>query len=498
MKKVLLFLSVVVLAVSLAGCGKKENKLVIWSFTDELETQGDIQYFKDNFTQEGQKYEGMEVEFVIVPTDDYLSKVMPALRTGDGAPDVFTGELDMVQNFMEAGYLANLEELMKADEDLDFTATKNDFQSYIWESAVDPEDGNLKALSWQVTPGAIFFKTDMATAVWGDETGFPTESDDGNYNQNISDWVSANKFNSLDNLVVASQEVKDYDSSWRLFPNDDAIRFFSRGSDDASSWLAADGKISADRLEEQEIYMEAVKGLYGESIADSLTANIGEWSGEWFGGIGENFEDAEGNTYQTMAYTLPTWGLFYVIAPNVEKVDASGETCSLPENPTDQEQEDFDNCDPKGNWGMGSGPNSYYWGGTYLNIRKDSEMKDAAYDFVSSMLFDTERMTARAENGDVYSRISVMNEVMAEYEGNPVLGGMNHYQTFLAEAEKISFDNVTKYDRQLDNLFGQYVTAYKKGESGAETLAEAFNSFYNELETTYNEIYRESGLPYQE
>lgn len=501
MKKLLVFLSIAVLSISLVGCGNNNDgsdKLVIWSFTDELETEGDIQYFKDNYTGEGQKYEGMEVEFVIVPTADYLTKILPVLRSGDGAPDVFTGELDMVQNFMEAGYLADLEEMMAADEDLDFDATKADFQSYIWESGTDPVDGKLKSLSWQVTPGAIFFKTDMAEAVWGDEASFPSESVSGNYNQAVSDWVSANKFNTLDALVASSQEVKDYNANWRLFPNDDAIRFFSRGSDDAPSWLGSDGKINPVRLQEQVIYMEAVESLYGENLDDSLTANVGEWSGEWFGGFGKDFEDASGNTYQTMGYTLPTWGLFYVIAPNVEKVDADGNTCTLGENPTDEEQADYDACEVKGNWGMASGPNSYYWGGTYLNIRKDSNNKEAAYDFVSSMLFDTERMTDRAANGDVYARISVMEEMTEAYEGNPVLGGMNHYETFLAEAEKISFDNVTKYDRQLDTLFGKYVTAYKKGDSGAETLSEAFNSFYTELELTYNDIYKASGLPFQD
>ncbi|MCF7927110.1 MAG: hypothetical protein K9L74_05995 [Candidatus Izimaplasma sp.] len=136
------------------------------------------------------------------------------------------------------------------------------------------------------------------------------------------------------------------------------------------------------------------------------------------------------------------------------------------------------------------------WGGTYLNIRKGSGDEDIAYDFLSSMLFDTERMTERAANGDVYARKSVMDTIMADYEGNDVLGGMNHYETFLDEAAKISFDNVTKYDRQLDTLFGKYANGYKRGEY--ETLSDAFNGFYDELQTAFNEIYRDSGLPYQD
>ncbi len=472
------FLLVITVASTKVEAADVPEKLVIWSFTDELETSGDIDYFESQFTGAGQKYEGMEVEFVIVPTADYLNTILPVLESGVGAPDVFTGELDMIQNFMDAGYLADLAALMQADADLDFQATKDDFQGYIWESGSDADDV-LRALSWQVTPGAIFFKTDMAEDVWGDEDGFPTEADAGNYNQNVSDWVSENKFNSLENLVVSSQEVKDFNANWRLFPNDDAIRFFSRGSDDPSAWVDADGVLSADKLAEQEIYMDTLAGMYGEDLEDSLTANIGEWSGEWFGGFGLEFEDAEGTKYQTMAYSLPTWGLFYVIAPNVEKVDADGNTC-LPDDA------DFDTCEVKGNWGMASGPNSYYWGGTYLGVREGSDASDAAYDFIASMLFDTTRMTERAENGDVYSRISVMEDVMADYDGNDVLGGMNHYETFLSEAEKISFDSVTKYDRQLDTLFGEYINKYKKDEV---TKEEAYTQFLDEVKVTYPEIY---------
>lgn len=501
MKKLLLFVAAFTLSLTLSVKeveAATPDKLVIWSFTDELETSGDIAYFEENFTAAGKKYEGMEIEFVIIPTADYLTTILPVLETGVGAPDVFTGELDMIQNFMEGGYLADLEALMKADSTLDFDATKADFQSYIWESGTDL-DGTLRALSWQVTPGAIFFKTDMAEAVWGDEAGFPSETDAGNYNQNVSDWVSENKFDSLENLVESSKEVKAFNANWRLFPNDDAIRFFAKGTDDSSSWIGEDGKINPAKLEEQKVYMQTVADMYGDSIEDSLTANIGEWSGEWFGGLGKSFKDAEGNEYQTMAYSLPTWGLFYVIAPNVEVVDANGDTCAVPADDASQAEKDaFALCTPKGNWGMASGPNSYFWGGTYLGIRKGSDATDAAYDFVSSMLFDTERMTARAANGDVYSRISVMNDILADYPGNDVLGGMNHYTAFLAEAEKISFENVTKYDRQLDTLFGTYVTNYKRQDEGSETMEEAFNSFYKELKTTYFEIYTAEGLPFQE
>jgi len=486
MKKLLALFSIATFAFVLVACGDNGNgieddpdtdysqeTLTIWSFTDELEAEGDVDYFRDNFTGEGQKYEGMEVEYVEIPTEDFLTTILPTLRTGSGAPDVFTGELAMLMNYMEGGYLANLEEMMKNDPDLDFDETKEDFVDYIWEAGIDPNDGYLKSLSWQVTPGGIFFKTDMAEAVWGDEDGFPSE-DVEDYNQAVSDWVGENKFTSIQGLVDASEEVKDYNENWRLFPDDSAIGWFHEGGS-APGWLDDDGLINVEALEAAETDMQAISQLYGESIDESLTANAGAWSGEWFQGMGKDFEAADGTVYQTMAYTLPTWGLFHVLEPNVE----------LDEND-----------EPLGNWGVASGPSSYVWGGTYLNIYAGSDLLNPSYDFVSSMLFDTDRMAERAENGDVYARESIMDQVTEDYEGNPVLGGMNHYEFFMAEAEDMSLDHITRYDATLDELMGDAINDYKEGN--LDSVEEAFQQFYNDLQGAHPEIYRSEGLPYQD
>ncbi|MFW5895026.1 MAG: carbohydrate ABC transporter substrate-binding protein [Bacillota bacterium] len=509
MKKFLAFLSVTALTFTLAACGGgggeelddsieddpdidySEEKLTIWSFTDELKTEDDIEYFEENYTGEGQKYEGMEIEFVEVPTEDYLQTIMPTLRTGDGAPDVFTGELDMQLNYYEGGYNADLEAMMKDDDDLDFDETKDDFVDYIWEAGQDPDDGTLRSLSWQVAPGGIFFKTDMAEAVWGDESGFPSDPDSDDYNDQVSEWVSEEKFDSLQGLIDASEEVKDHDSNWRLFANEDAIRFFADETDDPESWLSDDGLVNPDALESEKAYMDTVHELYDEDLEDSLTANVDEWSGEWYQGIGEDFKTADDKTLQTMAYTLPSWGLNDVLKPNVERVDEDGETCEA-----DDDGEFADDCEPKGNWALGKGPNSYFWGGTYLNIYRGSDMKEPSYDFIKTMLFDTERMEERAENGDTYARKSIMEDVTDDYQGNDILGGMNQYDLLMDEADEISLDYITTYDRSLDELMGDVVNDYKTGE--IDTKEEAYKDFYEELQSSYPELYKSEGLPYQD
>lgn len=472
-----------------------KEKLVIWSFTDELDTAGDIAHFEALFTAEGKPFEGLEVEFVAVSIQDgYMDKILPALESGNG-PDIFTGELDHIKQFIEAGYYLDIESMMEADPDVDLAAEKADYKDYIWQSGIDPANGKLSALSWQVTPGAIFYKVDMAAAVWGNEAGFPAQGSEG-YNEAVTTWMNENKFNTLDNLLVAQQDVKAYNSNWRLFPDDQSVRHFAAGTNDPQMWIDADGKLNPAKIQEQIPYINLVKGMYGENIESSLTANADEWSGPWFDAMDKDLTDAEGNTWQVMAYSMPTWGLKYIIEPNMEKVDAEGNTLDKPAENADQATVDaYEAAAYKGNWGMASGPNSYFWGGTYLGINADTKLPEVSFSFLKSMLFDKERLVERqAADGDMYSVESVMAPAIASYDGRESLGGMNHLDVFNKEAAKINLTSVTTYDRGLNDLLGVHITNYKQGADGYASVSDVLEAFYKDVQVTYPEIYVE-GLP---
>ena len=472
-----------------------KEKLVVWSFTDEFAVAGDVEYFEEMYTAPGKPFEGLEVEFVAVSIQDgYMDKILPALESGNG-PDVFSGELDQIKLFIEAGYYGDIESMMENDPDVDLAAEKADYKEYIWQSGIDPATGKLAALSWQVTPGAIFFKTDMAAEVWGSEAGFP-ELGSADYNTAVTNWMNANKFNTIENLLTAQQEVKAYNSSWRLFSDDQAVRHFAAGTNNPSKWIDENGTLNPAKIKEQIPYINLVKEMYGETIGESLTANAAEWSGPWFDAMDKDLVDAEGNTWQVMAYSMPTWGLKYVLELNIEKVDAEGNTLAKPGEDADQAEKDaFDAAPFKGNWGMASGPNSYFWGGTYLGINADTKVPEVAFAFLKSMLFDKERLAARQQaDGDMYSVESIMAPVIAQYDGRESLGGMNHLKVFNDEAAKIDLSNVTIYDRGLNDLLGVHITNYKQGAEGYNSVADTLKAFYADVQVTYPEIYVD-GLP---
>lgn len=460
------------------GSGSNDKKLVIWSFTDELEVQGDIEYFKSLYTGPGQKWEGYDVELSIIPTEDYLTKLLPVLESGKGMPDLFTGELDTIQNFMEAGYVADLDALIAKDEDSARLRkiVDEDYVDYIVESGKDA-DGVQRALSWQVTPGSIMFRTDLAVQIWGSEMA--ADNVDTTNSDSIGEWMHANKFNTLEQLTATSVEA-DAAGNYRLFSDIQAIRHYAGGNDPVA-WVV-DGHINPAKMETQITYMETAKQLYGESFMDSLTANAGEWSGEWFSGISGPITpiDADGQSYEIIAYSLPTWGLFHVLEPNMQVKD---------ENQNVIDEGTF------GKWALADGPSFYFWGGTYLVINEQhtDEKKELAFDFLKTMTFDDERMITRAtELGDIYSRISIMDAVGEGFEGRPSLNNQNHIEFFMEEADRINLDYVTKYDRSLNSLLSPYTESYMKGMS---TLDEALNAFYEEVSIVYGKDFITDELP---
>jgi maltose-binding protein MalE len=113
--------------------------LVIHSFTDEL--QNAAAYFEETY--------GATVEYTIIPTADYPQTVLPTLETGVGAPDVYVAEAAFIKDFVNNGFWENLSQAPYNAQDLEGKVTQ-----YVLDTGKD-WDGNIRALSWQMTPGII-------------------------------------------------------------------------------------------------------------------------------------------------------------------------------------------------------------------------------------------------------------------------------------------------------------------------------------------------------
>ncbi|MCC5803719.1 ABC transporter substrate-binding protein [Rossellomorea vietnamensis] len=431
MKKILaIFMTVVLVAGVLSACSgdskssgskDKDVDLKVWSFTDEL---------KKPITKFEEK-NGVKVELTIVPIADYPTKLKPVLESGVGAPDVFTGEIAFLKQWVDAGYWENLSEKPYNVDEI-----KDKYVPYVFDLGKD-KDGNVRALSWQTTPGGIFYRRSIAKEVLG--TDDPTEV--------------GNMMNSMDNVFKVADKMKE--KGYSMFPDEGSIRWFSQG-DNPQPWV--NDKNELQLTDEKIEYMESAKKLR----ENNYTALAAEWSPSWFEAMDKPIkmkENGKEKETQVFSYVLPTWGLHSVLKTNVKETT--------------------------GDWAVTSGPSPYFWGGTWLGVYNKSENKELAYDFVKMMTQDDEFLTDWAkETGDVLAYNPVTNAIKDDFSSE-FLGGQNNYQFFLEQAKEIEPGIVTKYDQQLDTFYGNAVQQYVDGKKSKD---DAIKEFYKKVQNAYPDI----------
>lgn len=436
LKKVLSLVMVGLMTTSLMACGKSgnkteegSNKIVVWSLAEDLKT------FAEYYEEQNP---GKEVEVTVIAPADYPTKLTTALRAKAEVPDVIVGEPQMLPNFFEAGFFEDLtQDPYNADD------YKDKMVDYVYKAGSD-ENGVLRALTYQITPGGITYRRDIAKEVWG--------NDDPEF--------IAEKFKDVQTIAETGKELKE--KGYRIFADTGNLRWFVYGND-AEPWVK-DNKLmmTQDRLD----YLDAAVTLY----QDKLTAFAPEWSAAWYASMnGEIPVDAEwaeadkldeltSEKTEVFSYALPTWGTL-ILRDNAK--------------------------DTAGQWAVTTGPNAYFSGGTFIGISSYSKNKEAAWDFVKFCTLDEDvaQWWVDNSNGDVVALKSVL-EANKDFE-NPALGGQKSYEFWLEQSEKVDYSLKTKYDDQIDKYYGQAIEAVQKGE---KTKEDALKEFYNNIKTIYPEI----------
>jgi len=396
--------------------------LVIHSFTNELEHAA--AYFEETY--------GATVEYTIIPTADYPQTVLPTLETGVGAPDVYVAEAAFIKDFVNNGFWENLSQAPYNAQDLEGQVTP-----YVLDTGKD-WDGNIRALSWQMTPGGLFYRRSVALEVFG--------TDD-------PDEIGA-KLASKELLFDTARELKT--AGYRLFPDEGAMRHFTNPNQDA--WVDENNNLIFG--DEKIAHFDYTKTLRDEE----LTALAGEWSPAWFAGMYGPVQVGESGEETTVfAYALPTWGLHYVLKTSTPE-EGGGE------NPT------------AGDWAVTSGPNPYYWGGTWVGLYSGSTQKEMAWDFVQLLGTPNDYLADwLAESGDV----SGIYDMQIKEASEPFLGGQNHQLYFQAAGADINGKMFSKYDQNLNELYNNAVNDYLNGVS---TKEEAIQAFKDNTKAAFPEI----------
>ncbi len=420
MKKLRLIIVVFAMVISMqlliaggqqAAPATQGQKLVVWSFTDEL--SGMIDEFK-------KVYPNVEIEFTVFPNDDevYLNRINNTMRSGSQLPDVFTGERGWFRQMIEAGYWEPL-----SGAPYNAEALMGNLVEYVPDLSRDAQ-GRITALSWQATPGALFYRRSIAKDVLG--TDDPAE---------VSKWTSdINKFYELGEKIKAHYGGQKF----LLSGYGDMSEFiYNRRTE---PYVQGNQVIIPATLVE---YMELAK----EMRENRIEAGAGTWSPPWFSSM------ADGSVF---AYILPTWGLHYVMKPNAEPEAHAG------------------NRAYSGDWGLAVPPAPYSWGGTWIGINRNSQNKNLAWELVKFIGSNEQFQEHWARTtGDFVANTNVIDRIKSDFS-DPFLGGQNHYAYFANEVAKIDVSFIGPWDFQIQNAWGDEVELYANGQ---KTMDQAIADF---------------------
>ncbi|HEY8443727.1 MAG TPA: hypothetical protein VIL24_02900 [Clostridia bacterium] len=485
------------------GCKDKKPKLVVWSMSNEIEDL--LKYY--TLANPGFEY---EFDTRIINNDDgsYETNLDNAFST-KGGPDLFVTDVDYTKKYVESDYTVDLTSFYKTKfglgKDAGYDEVREqlevDMYGYTLDigSKVTADKTELKAVSYQVTPGAMFYRADLFLELVNAGDFIPDEENPGQYltfdefkgkagikdenakYNNYTQWTDEDK-EALDKYV---QKFVSGDRDEGKTENEqflDAMNKFLDAAERVANSKYNEGKkdvkkiMIINNLEDIKRVFYAQRSAFVEDNKVHIDSNLvyfldyakqlyplthkgAQWSADWQAGMRAiNNPDT---SYKTLSFFLPTWGLFYVL----NKVDENNEP-----NKT------------AGLWRMIEGPQAYYWGGSYLMINKNSKKQDVAFqvlDFLTSLPF----MQARsAISGDVMNSKELNNALAGmKLLGNPFLAGQNHFYTFNSLAGQIKASNVTMYDSAVDRVYSDIMRRY--ADNTIKTKDDAWKEFTDSIKS---------------
>lgn len=362
-------------------------------------------------------YPNVTVNYTQIGTD-YDVKMQTLVQNETDGPDVFYSDVKNVKLYINLGAWDNL----SADP---YNADTSDMEDYTVSLGSD-DDGNLRAMSYQATPGGFWYKRDLAKKYLG--TDDPDE---------ISQMMST-----VNGMLDVAEKIKtgSNDQTHMFASNNDLWQFANYGIR-KTAWVDADNNFVMDD------YIPEYFDLAKKVRDNDYDAGLDAWSDAWYASCADD---------SVFGYAEPTWGLQYVIMTGAP--------------------------DSKGNWGLASLPASYFNGGSYLGIYTQAKNKDLAWLYIQFVCGNHEYLKQYVtDKGDFTNSKTVNQEVAADY-AEPWCNGQNTFAFFEDQISKINTSIVTQYDDQIGNLMLNNVKLYITGEADKDT---AIQQFKDDVATNY-------------
>ncbi|GAB2025163.1 hypothetical protein OfM1_12340 [Lactovum odontotermitis] len=370
---------------------------------------------------------GYKIKETVIPYADFQTKLDKVLGTNK-APDMVALDAGFVSKYVDSGMLANLSSYGVKK------ATKNSFK-YTLDIGKDAS-GKQVAISYQAAPGAVYYRSSLLQKYLGIDP-----SDQKAAQAAFADW---NKVEETAQTIHDKSGGKAY-----LFSSLQDMYMPAIGGR-TKGWVSSKNKLQIDSS------LLTSLDMMKTFVDKGLTKNTVGQNSDWFAGMSSD---------DIVAYSLPSWGLFYWLK------DYSKGTA--------------------GDWRVIQGPQSYSWGGTWFGAVKGSANEKNAAKLAIYWSTNTKFQTWQASaNADFVADQKVDVQVAKDYDKNPVkgspIGDQNPYSVFSAAAKNINGKIISKYDQNIQDLWiNDVINPYANGKT---TKDKALSTFKSDVKSAFPEL----------
>lgn len=341
----------------------------------------------------------------------------------DDKIDIFLVEADYAGKYVNTDYSLALSELGITDADL-----ANQYK--YTQDVVTDTNGNLKGSSWQGCPGVLIYSRAVAEEVLGTQ-------DPAEVQEYVKDWATFQE-------TAATMKDAGY---YMTASVNDTYRVYSNNV--TSKWVE-DGVINIDAN-----IMNWVAD--SKAMVDAGQTNTYDlWSDDWSKGF---YPDGK-----VFCYFGPAWFVDFSMA-----ADAEGSIANA------------------GQWGACSGPQGFFWGGTWMCPATGTDNPTLVKDLILTMTANDDVLKEIVvDDNDFTNSKPVMDAMAADTSySSKVLGGQNPLGMYCAGVEKIDLSNLSDYDQGCNEEFQKAMKNYFEGNA---TLDEALELFYKGVQEKYPEL----------
>ena len=237
-----------------------EGEFTYWTYTDSANNL--VNAFNE-------KYPNVKIDLQVFGGDEYKTKILTALQSGDNVPDVFDLEENYMYEFLDSDLIAdlsymNIEELTKDFYDFQVAGMKD-------------STGKFKAMSFQSSPVGFWYLRDACEEWLG-------TSDPAEISAMLTDWPT---------IIAKGEEVYEKSNGTvQLWPN-----IAEMVKVDAFSF---DPLVRDSKLEITDDWIGMIDNMR-TMYNSKANAELGSWSSEWA---------AAWNDGKILFRVMPSWDFF--------------------------------------------------------------------------------------------------------------------------------------------------------------------------------------------